>query len=105
MPLPLRKNIAAIAGYIPGEQPQDGEFIKLNTNENPYPPSPRVLRALRKAVNASLRLYPDPLADGLRDLAASIYGGGAVNVLAANGSDELMSILARGLGGKGDRVY
>jgi len=101
---PLRKNIAAITGYSPGEQPQDGEFIKLNTNENPYPPSPRVLRALRKAVNPSLRLYPDPLADGLRDLAASVYGGGVANVIAGNGSDELLAILARCLVGKGDRV-
>jgi len=105
VPFPLRKNIAAIDGYSPGEQPQDGEFIKLNTNENPYPPSPRVLAALRKAVNASsLRLYPDPLADGLRDLAAGTYGGGLVNVLAGNGSDELLAILSRCLVGKGDRV-
>ena len=105
MPFPLRKNIAAIDGYSPGEQPQDGEFIKLNTNENPYPPSPRVLAALRKAVNASsLRLYPDPLANGLRDLAAGTYGGGVVNVLAGNGSDELLAILSRCLVGKGDRV-
>jgi histidinol-phosphate aminotransferase len=101
---PLRKNIVAITGYSPGEQPQDGEFIKLNTNENPYPPSPRVLKALRKAINPSLRLYPDPLADGLRDLAASVYGGGVANVLAGNGSDELLGILARCLVGKGDRV-
>ncbi len=101
---PLRKNIAAITGYSPGEQPQDGEFIKLNTNENPYPPSPRVLRALRKAVSPSLRLYPDPLADGLRALAASVYGGGVANVMAGNGSDELLAILARCLVGKGDRV-
>ncbi len=104
VPFPLRKNIAAMAGYSPGEQPQAGEFVKLNTNENPYPPSPRVLRALRKAVNPSLRLYPDPLSYGLRDLAASIYGGGAVNVLVGNGSDELLAILARCLVGKGDRV-
>ncbi len=104
VPFPLRKNIAALAGYSPGEQPQAAEFIKLNTNENPYPPSPRVLRALRKAANPSLRLYPDPLSDGLRDLAATIYGGGMVNVLAGNGSDELLAILARCLVGKGDRV-
>ncbi len=104
MPFPLRKNIAAIAGYTPGEQPQVGEFIKLNTNENPYPPSPRVLSALRRAVNPSLRLYPAPLSDGLRNLAANVYGGGADNVLAGNGSDELLAILARCLVGKGDRV-
>lgn len=100
----LRKNIPAVEAYIPGEQPHDGGFIKLNTNENPYPPSPHVLSALRKAVNRSLRLYPDPLADGLRSLAAATYGVRPENVLAGNGSDELLSLLARCLVGKGDRV-
>ncbi len=100
----LRKNIAAIGGYSPGEQPQDTNFIKLNTNENPYPPSPRVLAALRKAVNPSLRLYPEPLADTLRVLAAATYGVDPVNVIAGNGSDELLTMLARCLVGPGDRV-
>ena len=100
----LRKNIAAIEGYSPGEQPQNGGFIKLNTNENPYPPSPRVLAALRKAADRSLRLYPEPLAEKLRSLAAITYGIGPENVLAGNGSDELLSILARCFVGKGDQV-
>lgn len=100
----LRKNIAALAGYIPGEQPQNSGFIKLNTNENPYPPSPRVLSSLRKAADRSLRLYPEPLGDSLRNLAASRFGVRAENILAGNGSDELLSILARCFVGRGDRV-
>lgn len=100
----LRNNIAALDAYVPGEQPRNGDVIKLNTNENPYPPSPRVLRALRKATNRNLRLYPEPLSDSLRDLAASAYGVRPENVLAGNGSDELLSILARCFIGCGDRV-
>ena len=59
----FRPHIARMAGYVPGEQPRDGGFIKLNTNENPYPPSPRVKAALVEAVDDRLRLYPDPLVD------------------------------------------
>ncbi len=66
MPSYFRANIAAMTGYVPGEQPQDQEIIKLNTNENPYPPSPKVYAALRKAINGSLRLYPEPLSNTLR---------------------------------------
>jgi histidinol-phosphate aminotransferase len=100
----LRKNIAALAGYVPGEQPQDGTIIKLNTNENPYPPSPRVLSALRRSVDGSLRLYPEPLSESLRSLAASIYGVRPENILMGNGSDELLSIVVRCFVGKEDRV-
>ncbi|MFQ5916325.1 MAG: histidinol-phosphate transaminase [Candidatus Binatia bacterium] len=104
MPAILRRNISAIKGYSPGEQPQDSGYIKLNTNENPYPPSPRVLAALRKSSDQSLRLYPEPLSDSLRSIAATIYGVRPENVLAGNGSDELLSILARCFVGKGDHV-
>ncbi len=100
----LRRNIAALDGYSPGEQPQDANIIKLNTNENPYPPSPRVLTALRKAANHSLRLYPEPLADSLRAKVAAIYRVNPINVLAGNGSDELLTIIARCVVGQGDRV-
>ena len=100
----LRKNVAAIEGYVPGEQPQGGEFIKLNTNENPYPPSPRVLAALRQAADRSLRLYPEPLSDTLRSAAASVYGLARGNILVGNGSDELLSLLMRCLVGPEDRV-
>jgi histidinol-phosphate aminotransferase len=100
----LRPNIAAMAGYIPGEQPQDDGTIKLNTNENPYPPSPRVLAALRKAIDPSLRLYPEPLSDSLRSVAASIYGVKPENIIAGNGSDEILSILMRCFVGPNGRV-
>ena len=104
MPFYIRKNIAALEGYIPGEQPQVSKIIKLNTNENPYPPSPRVLTALRKAVNPSLRLYPESLADSLRGLAADTFGVTPAHILAGNGSDELLTIIARCMVGRGDRV-
>ena len=100
----FRKNIAALAGYVPGEQPRDENVVKLNTNENPYPPSPRVLAALRKAINRSLRLYPEPLADSLRAVAADVYGVKPENILAGNGSDEILSILMRSFVGPQDRV-
>jgi histidinol-phosphate aminotransferase len=91
-------------GYVPGEQPREDGYIKLNTNENPYPPSPRVLAALRKAVAPTLRLYPEPLSDSLRAVAASVYGVKVENTIAGNGSDELLSMLMRSVIGSGDRV-
>ena len=100
----FRKNIAALAGYVPGEQPRDEKVIKLNTNENPYPASPRVFAALRKAIHRSLRLYPEPLADSLRTVAASTYRVKRENILAGNGSDEILSIIMRSFIGPQDRV-
>jgi histidinol-phosphate aminotransferase len=100
----FRSNIAAMLGYIPGEQPQDQGFIKLNTNENPYPPSPKVYSALRKAINPSLRLYPEPLSDNLRMTAADVYGVNPSNIIVRNGSDELLSILLRCFVSPQDRV-
>ena len=100
----FRANIASLAGYVPGEQPRADGVIKLNTNENPYPPSPRVFAALRKAINPSLRLYPEPLADSLRAVAASVYGVKPENILAGNGSDEILSIMMRSFVGPQDRV-
>jgi histidinol-phosphate aminotransferase len=101
----FRSNIGAIQGYVPGEQPREGDFIKLNTNENPYPPSPRVLATLRKAADRSRRLYPEPLSDSLRAVAASTYGVSPQNVLVGNGSDELLSVLTRCFVGAHDRVF
>ena len=82
-------------GYVPGEQPQDRRYIKLNTNENPYPPSPRVLEALHVAVTEDLRLYPDPSARDLRSKAAEVYGLAADQIVAGNGSDDLLAMLFR----------
>jgi histidinol-phosphate aminotransferase len=82
-------------GYLPGEQPQDRRYIKLNTNENPYPPSPHVLEALKLAVTEDLRLYPDPTAKELRVKAAAVYGVEPEQVICGNGSDDLLSMLFR----------
>src|SRR6266568_173948 len=91
----VRRGIRAMEGYVPGKQPTDGAYIKLNTNENPYPPSPRVLEALRKAVGADLRLYPDPVALRLRETAAALYGCEVDEVMAGNGSDDILTMIFR----------
>jgi histidinol-phosphate aminotransferase len=91
-------------GYVPGEQPQDKRYIKLNSNENPYPPSPRVLEALHQAIGADLCLYPDPVANRLRDAAAMRYGFRRENILVGNGSDDLLTMLMRTFVDPGDRV-
>jgi len=80
-----------ISPYIPGEQPKDRQFIKLNTNENPYPPSPKVIEAIQKAANDRLRLYPDPECTELREAIAARYGVKHEQVFAGNGSDEILA--------------
>ena len=77
--------------YVPGEQPRDRKFIKLNTNENPYPPSPLVIEAVKKAAAETLRLYPDPACTDLREAVAAKYGIKATQVFAGNGSDEILA--------------
>ena len=99
----LRKAIDRMEGYTPGEQPQLAGFVKLNTNENPYPASPRVRQAILRAIGA-LRLYPDPTADRLRNQAARTYDCKRENVLAGNGSDDLLTIVVRAIVGRSDRV-
>ncbi len=98
----LQPHIARMAGYVPGEQPRNGGFIKLNTNENPYPPSPQVKAALAQAVGDRLRLYPDPLATELCKTAAQLHGVDPEMVLAGNGSDDLLTIITRAFVGPGD---
>ncbi|MBA3315835.1 MAG: histidinol-phosphate transaminase [Planctomycetota bacterium] len=90
----FRPNVDRIAGYVPGEQPQTGGWIKLNTNENPYPPSPRVAEAIREA-SQRLNVYPDPVATRLRRIAADLFGVDADWILPGNGSDEVLTILMR----------
>jgi len=80
-----------LSPYIPGEQPKDRQFIKLNTNENPYPPSPKVIHAVQKAANDRLRLYPDPQCAEFREAAAARYGVKPEQVFAGNGSDEILA--------------
>lgn len=97
-------HIAAMAAYTPGEQPQGGGWVKLNTNENPYPPSPQALAAIRAVVaaeGAALRLYPSPDASPLREAAAKLHGFPAADILAGNGSDDLLNILIRAYAGPG----
>ncbi len=77
--------------YTPGEQPKDRKWIKLNTNENPYPPSPRALEALRAAAEPGLRLYPDPEAAALRAALAEFHGVRPEQVFVGNGSDEILA--------------
>jgi histidinol-phosphate aminotransferase len=80
-----------LSPYIPGEQPKDRQFIKLNTNENPYPPSPKVIEAIQKAANETLRLYPDPECNEFRQAVAARYGVQPEQVFAGNGSDEILA--------------
>jgi histidinol-phosphate aminotransferase len=92
----IRHNITSMAGYVPGEQPRDGEYIKLNTNENPYPPSPRVFEAIREALSGDrLRKYPEPLGDTFRAAAAKVLGVSPDQILIGNGSDDILTILTR----------
>jgi len=100
----FRPAIRAMHGYTPGEQPQDRRYVKLNTNENPYPPSPRVAQALMQAVGAELRLYPDPVADVLRHTAAAVYDVSPEQIVVGNGSDDLLTMLVRACLGPGDRI-
>jgi histidinol-phosphate aminotransferase len=91
----IRPAVRAMAGYTPGEQPQGGGFIKLNTNENPYPPSPRVRAAIAACAGDDVRLYPDPMANALRDAAARRYDVPRDCIVAGNGSDDLLAMLMR----------
>ena len=96
------KHVDKMAGYVPGEQPRDGGFIKLNTNENPYPPSPRVAEAIAGALGERLRLYPDPVGTAFRKVAAELHRVEPGMILAGNGSDDLLTILTRAFVGPGD---
>jgi histidinol-phosphate aminotransferase len=100
----VRPCIRDMQGYVPGKQPVGGGYIKLNTNENPYPPSPRVLAALRDALTGDLRLYSDPLATSLRQTAASIYGCAVDEVVAGNGSDDILTLIFRTFLDAGDVI-
>jgi len=85
------KRALNLSPYIPGEQPKDRKFIKLNTNENPYPPSPKVIEAVKNAADENLRLYPDPECTALRKEIAGRYGVEPQQVFAGNGSDEILA--------------
>ena len=97
-------HVDRLAGYVPGEQPRDGGFTKLNTNENPYPPSLRVLEAIAAGLNDRLRLYPDPVGTAFRRVAADLHGVDPSMILVGNGSDDLLTILTRSFVGPDDVV-
>jgi histidinol-phosphate aminotransferase len=100
----FRPEISAMDGYTPGEQPQGvSKFIKLNTNENPYPPPPGVRRAIEEVLARGLQKYPDPLANAFRTRAAELLGlPGREWILCGNGSDDILTICTRAFVGQGD---
>ena len=99
-----RKNIEQMTGYVPGEQPKVAGLIKLNTNENPYPPSPAVLATMRAAIDGRLRLYPDPTASALRQKLGAKYGFDAGQIVIGNGCDDILNLCVRAFCGDGEKL-
>src|SRR3954465_8156105 len=92
----IRDNVRAMAGYTPGEQLNDPDIVKLNTNENPYPPSPRVFEAVQAALTGDkLRKYPQPMGDTFRRAAGRVLGVDPDGILIGNGSDDILTIVTR----------
>ncbi|MFO0959897.1 MAG: histidinol-phosphate transaminase [Isosphaeraceae bacterium] len=105
MPSFFLPHIERMSGYVPGEQPSDPSgILKLNTNENPYPPSPRVAEAIARGLDGRLRLYPDPMGNAFRRAAAKLHGVEPGMILVGNGSDDLLTIVTRAFAGPGDTV-
>lgn len=101
----FRPALAKMLAYAPGEQPPPGKYIKLNTNESPYPPPPQVVEAIQQAASGSLNRYPDPMATPFRRAAAQQLGlPGPEWILAGNGSDDILTILVRGFVGEGQKL-
>jgi len=100
----VRSAIAKMTGYVPGEQPGQAKFIKLNTNENPFPPSPKALEAIRQAAGDSLARYPDPAAMAFRLVLSDRYGISPDSILCGNGSDDILTICTRAFVAESDLV-
>lgn len=101
----FRRNIDEMSAYVPGEQPPAGtRVVKLNTNENPYPPSPEAMAVLRDFDPDLLRRYPDPLAKAFRGAVGGVLGFPQEWILPGNGSDEVLAMLVHALAGEGDVV-
>ncbi|TMB98951.1 MAG: histidinol-phosphate transaminase [Chloroflexi bacterium] len=101
----VRKSLEGFKPYVPGEQPPDGEdWVKLNTNESPLPPSPKVIAAIQAATNESLRLYPSPTAAPARRAISAHFGLDPSQVALGNGADDLIEMCFRAFAGAGDRV-
>ncbi len=97
----LAERLQKLAAYVPGEQPKDGEYVKLNTNENPYPPSPSALAVINGGECEKLRLYCDTECTELKAAIAEFYGVSPKNVLPSNGSDEILAFCFQAYGEKG----
>jgi histidinol-phosphate aminotransferase len=91
----IRRLVHELHAYVPGEQPKIKGLIKLNTNENPFPPSPKVLSAVKAAVDERLRLYPNPTAEKLREKLAKLHRCRPENIVIGNGSDEVLALAVR----------
>ena len=101
---PFRPDVARLAGYLPGEQPQEEGWVKLNTNENPYPPSPKVVEAIQQAAEGRLNLYPDPLGRDFCRAAARLFDVDPEWIIPGNGSDEILTILLRTFVDPGQKI-
>ena len=91
----FRENVEKAKGYEPGFQPKEADVVKLNTNENPYPPSPQVMKALAEVTAERLRRYPDPQANEFRQAAGQVHGLPSEYIMCCNGGDELLSMAFR----------
>ncbi len=97
----LNQQYQSLEAYTPGEQPRDMQYIKLNTNESPYPPAPSVVEAMNAEQVELLRLYSDPTAKNLKEKLAGLYGVSPENVFVSNGSDEVLNFAFMAFGGNG----
>ena len=97
----LSKEASRLAPYTPGEQPQDQQYVKLNTNESPFPPSPKVVKAISRAELLKLNLYSDPTCGQLAEAIAKRYELQPENVITGNGSDEILAFAFRAFCGEG----
>ena len=97
----LNAQFQKLEAYTPGEQPRDQQYIKLNTNESPYPPAPSVVAAMTAGEVELLRLYSDPTAKNLKEKLAGLYGVTPENVFVSNGSDEVLNFAFMAFGGGG----
>ncbi|HEV2126049.1 MAG TPA: histidinol-phosphate transaminase [Chloroflexota bacterium] len=99
----IREHVTALHAYVPGEQPQESGWVKLNTNENPFM-APQIAEAVAEAATDALRLYPDPLCRALRSALSHRYAVPPEQIICGNGSDELLTLAVRVAAGEGDRV-
>ena len=100
----LSEAYQSLEAYTPGEQPQDMQYVKLNTNESPYPPCPEVIEAAAREAGR-LQLYSDPVCANVRDAIAGLYGVKRENVYVSNGSDDILNFAFMAFAGRGGRAY